>query len=241
MAQIRDENFFVIKGWMINRLKLKGIDLMIYAILYGFTQDGENYYTGGVDYIAKLACCDSSTARRSLKRLVEAELISKEPYEINNVVFNRYRCIAPMQNAQGGIGNLPTNNKYINNQEMNISISKDMSIFPKKTDFSSIIAEWNVLGLTKVSEIRPYSERYRSLTARISEYGEDKVVEAIHKVSESSFLKGENNKGWQITFDWFVKPNNFIKVLEGNYDDRAKGKGDSFMNELAKLYEEGLD
>ena len=25
-------------------------------------------------------------------------------------------------------------------------------------------------------------------------------------------------EGWIITFDWFVRPNNFIKVLEGNYE-----------------------
>ena len=28
---------------------------------------------------------------------------------------------------------------------------------------------------------------------------------------------------WVITFDWFIKPNNFIKVLEGNYDDMPNG------------------
>ncbi len=31
-------------------------------------------------------------------------------------------------------------------------------------------------------------------------------------------MKGKNKNGWVITFDWFVLPNNFPKVLEGNYD-----------------------
>ena len=60
------------------------------------------------------------------------------------------------------------------------------------------------------------------LHARIAEYGADAVLEAIEKIRGSDFLKGQNAKGWLITFEWFVKPNNFPKVLEGNYD-RVQG------------------
>lgn len=58
------------------------------------------------------------------------------------------------------------------------------------------------------------------LRGRIREYGIDTVLAAIGKVGGSSFLKGQNKRGWIISFDWFVKPNNFVKVLDGNYDDR---------------------
>ena len=35
-----------------------------------------------------------------------------------------------------------------------------------------------------------------------------------------------------ITFDWFVLPNNFPKVLEGNYDnDKGQGQEFSTMDE----------
>ena len=57
------------------------------------------------------------------------------------------------------------------------------------------------------------------LKARIADYGVDDVIKAIENIRCSSFLRGKGNKGWTITFDWFVKPNNFIKVLEGNYSD----------------------
>ena len=58
------------------------------------------------------------------------------------------------------------------------------------------------------------------LSQRVSEYGSDKVLEAIEKIKQSSFLLGKNNSGWTITFEWFVRPNNFVKVLEGNYTDK---------------------
>ena len=50
----------------------------------------------------------------------------------------------------------------------------------------------------------------------------ESVLQAIDEISTSDFLKGQNNKGWTITFDWFIKPNNFIKVLEGNYKNSLK-------------------
>lgn len=63
--------------------------------------------------------------------------------------------------------------------------------------------------------------RYKSLSARIREHGKDKVLEAIENIKASNFLQGMNDKGWVITFDWFVKPNNFVKVLDGNYSNRV--------------------
>ena len=69
------------------------------------------------------------------------------------------------------------------------------------------------------------------LNARIKEYGLDKVLEAIENIRYSRFLKGQNNKNWTITFDWLIKPNNFTKVLEGNYRD----KGDSNNGALNRI------
>ena len=56
------------------------------------------------------------------------------------------------------------------------------------------------------------------MNARIKEYGIEEVIVAIEKIKNSDFLSGKNNRGWVITFDWFVLPNNFPKVHDGNYD-----------------------
>ncbi|MDO5479100.1 MAG: hypothetical protein Q4G23_08055 [Clostridia bacterium] len=42
---------------------------------------------------------------------------------------------------------------------------------------------------------------------------------AFEKVQESSFLKGDNERGWKASFDWVMKVDNLIKVIEGNYDN----------------------
>lgn len=42
---------------------------------------------------------------------------------------------------------------------------------------------------------------------------------AFKKVQKSSFLKGDNERGWKASFDWVMKVDNLIKVIEGNYDN----------------------
>lgn len=81
---------------------------------------------------------------------------------------------------------------------------------------------WNALGLSQISKISSGSNRGKCLKARINEYGIEKVLEAIERIRKSSFLRGQSKSGWTISFDWFVKPNNFPKVLEGNYDDKSQ-------------------
>jgi predicted phage replisome organizer len=43
---------------------------------------------------------------------------------------------------------------------------------------------------------------------------------AFEKAQESSFMKGNNNRGWQASFDWIIKLNNLVKILDGNYDNK---------------------
>lgn len=92
-------------------------------------------------------------------------------------------------------------------------------------DVDRVVEAWNSLGLTKIRKVPQNTERYKNLTARIKEYGIDDVLEAINNIRNSRFLKGSNENHWKISFDWFVRPNRFPRVLEGNYDD---GKEDLF-------------
>lgn len=87
-------------------------------------------------------------------------------------------------------------------------------------DVRRVKEAWNSLGLSQISTISADTTRGKSLKARINQNGVETVLKAMDNIRRSSFLQGQNKSGWTITFDWFVKPNNFIKVLEGQYDDR---------------------
>ena len=95
-----------------------------------------------------------------------------------------------------------------------IAISNDMVC---ATDVARVIEAWNSLRLNQVRKVVPGTERERMLKKRIKDYGVDEILRAIENIRNSEFLNGGNSKGWIITFDWFIKPNNFPKVLDGNY------------------------
>lgn len=110
--------------------------------------------------------------------------------------------------------------KYLNNIKDIISSSEE-----PQSIRSQVIEEWNKLPLGELRAINDGSTRYKLLKARVKQYGLDQVLQAIRSIERSPFLLGQNKHGWTITFDWFVKPNNFPKVLEGNYLDKdATGK-----------------
>lgn len=95
----------------------------------------------------------------------------------------------------------------------------------RQTDVRRVISAWNGLqgcGIKPISRVGSGSKRYKCLMARIREYSVDEVLCAVERIKGSDFLRGKNKNGWVITFDWFVLPNNFPKVLEGNYDNHSE-------------------
>ena len=91
MSGIGNGNHITIDGWMINKLNLKGNELIIYALIYGFSQDGQSEFYGSRSYMA--GWCNSSlpTIDKALSELVSKEYILKRTETINNVTFNRYK------------------------------------------------------------------------------------------------------------------------------------------------------
>lgn len=91
---MKDSNFFVIFGWMINNLKLKGMERDAFAIIYGFSQDEITPYYGSLSYMSKAMGCAKSTVQKVLKSLEEKGMIQRIVETINNVTFNRFKALA---------------------------------------------------------------------------------------------------------------------------------------------------
>ena len=61
-------------------------------------------------------------------------------------------------------------------------------------------------------------KRKQSLLARFKEHGKEKLRTAVINAAKSPFLNGASEKPFVASFDWIFRPNNFPKVLEGNYN-----------------------
>lgn len=103
-----------------------------------------------------------------------------------------------------------------------------------KASIQQVVDEWNNAGFKEVERISPSSRRGEMTRKRVQDYGADKVIEAIRRARASDFLHGKNNRGWAATYDWFIRPENFQKVLEGNYDNRKRNRTfvDMYLEEM---------
>ena len=102
-------------------------------------------------------------------------------------------------------------------------------------------------SLPKVQKLTP--ARRDKIRARLKDEPDLAVwAQIFQKIEASSFCNGDNKNGWKATFDWITtNANNYVKVLEGNYDRRAEnrpagpaGPGSGAIDTPADGYEDRL-
>ena len=94
---MQSDSYVVIQGWMCNELELKGNDLLIFALIHGFSQDGESRFSGSRSYIAETFNISLPTVDKAIKNLIEKGLIEQHKCDKNGVVFNEYNSLYPVK------------------------------------------------------------------------------------------------------------------------------------------------
>ena len=87
---------------------------------------------------------------------------------------------------------------------------------------------WNVMaGVNDLpTVIRLTDKRRTAIKARLKEDGwADGYEQSLAKVAASPFCLGTVGRGWRANFDWFLRPDTVMKLLEGQHDDRAGRTG----------------
>lgn len=93
-----------------------------------------------------------------------------------------------------------------------------------KTDSKSISAK-KILelyhehcpSLPKVLKLS--DKRIKSANARYKEYSLEQITDVFDKAEASNFLKNGSGTWKGADFEWILNSNNFIKIMEGNYDN----------------------
>ena len=159
MKQVKDENYFVVFGWM-RALGLKGLQLELYAIIYGFSQDSAGAFYGTLSYLEELTGFNKRTLINNLNEMAEKGLIVKEQEIISNMIRNKYICTprrggeensrgvnflhgGSEENSRGVVKNLhgggeffsPNNKEY--NKDINIKDNNLPPISPLTKNFPS--------------------------------------------------------------------------------------------------------
>lgn len=94
---------------------------------------------------------------------------------------------------------------------------------PNEIDFDVFLITFNdLMKGTAIPQIRLINDkRKQTLNARVAEYNDKHaLMNVMQKTAASDFLSGRKT-GWHADFDWIFKKENFLKILEGTYDNRT--------------------
>lgn len=232
-SKIRDDNFYLVGGWMLNRLGLRGTALQIYAIIYGFSQDGEGCFTGSLQYLCDFTNASKNTVIKALKELVDRGLVTKSENRVNGVKLCTYKTEPVVQKLhRGGAETAPGGSSISSpgggaeTAPNNKSSDKEGADNKEYSSINQRIADsFNKICVSyrKVKVLT--GTRVKDMNTSLKKFSEEDFRTLFEKAEESDFLKGKGPKGWKATFDWLIKTDNMVKVLEGNYENNNKGGG----------------
>lgn len=134
------------------------------------------------------------------------------------------------------ISNQVISNQVINNN--NISSDKSSDMFVKSqafdlTKINSVLKRFSLPEVLKLTE-----ERKTKLNARVKDCGgfEEFLGQMEVALANSSWLRGDNARGWRANFDFFLQKSSWQKVIEGSYADGNKTQSDEeFYSKLEAL------
>ena len=150
MKYITDTNYYVVHGWM-RKMGLKGLQLDLYAIIYGFCQDNGSAFYGTISYLEEFTGFSRRAVIDALNDLVGKGFIRKDIEDLGQQVKRvKYSCNKEqicissaefaqdgVQNLQGGFADFAPNkeNIYINNIN-NIKETNSINTISKEKRFS---------------------------------------------------------------------------------------------------------
>ena len=196
MSKVSDNNYFQIAGWMLNRLKLKGTALNVYAIIYGFSQDGESSFNGSRQYLCDFTGATKPTIDKALAELQAMDLIIKTSKKINDVIHNEYKAnlealrdfttsketLPPgKETLQGGSKETLPHNKDINNKEDNKSIKEEEKVKKEKSLDEVIEAQ----PLSIQQPLREFVKMRKAIKKPITTHGLELAVKKLHELAKT--------------------------------------------------------
>ena len=170
------------------------------------------------------------TALNKLQSTGEIILTSTNKYTLVKVqnygIYQGYDLPEQQTNNKQSNKQITNEQQTNNNQHTIIKEIKNTRNKEYKDTLVNIVELFNQICVS-LPKVKKLSET-RKRTLNNAEC--DSWEELFKKVEASDFLTGRDGK-WQASFDWVIQPRNIIKILEGNYDNRANGKYNSTDNQ----------
>lgn len=212
---INNDNYIVIQGWMINELHLKGNELLVYAIIYGFSQDENSCFKGSLQYLADFTNSTKQGVIKNLKSLLDKNLVGKRTNKINGqnqceyyaTKFNtiQHSLTDTYTTEFNGIQlSLPNNIEYMSNiTNNNKEIKNNKLFFTKKVEKKSVF-------------IKPTLEEVQEYCKRRNNKVDAKKFYDYYEVNDWKDKNGNDVKNWKqkMIANWENQKNNNKVIVQ---------------------------
>jgi hypothetical protein len=178
--------------------------------LFEFTEDGKKFYS--LSFLNRMKLKDEISKKRSEAGKKGMQIRHNKPITNDN---------KPITNVNQTDNKLITNDTIGDNKIITSKVKESKVNKSKEKEYLEVVDFFN-RTCVRLPSIKITDKRKSTINARIKEHSKEEVLKMIKRASESDFLAGQNQRDWSATFDWLFRPNNFVKVLEGNYDNKTK-------------------
>lgn len=101
---MRKDGYVVVQPWMVTDYNLNGNKLLIYALIWGFSQDEQSCFYGSVSYIVEYFKLSKRAVLNLLAELEKDGLIRKWSEPVNGRSTNRYAALRPAECSSASDG-----------------------------------------------------------------------------------------------------------------------------------------
>ena len=91
-------------------------------------------------------------------------------------------------------------------------------------DYRAITDLFNEI-CTSLPKVQNISDKRKKQMKNIVKQFSPDFKDVFERIEKSDFLSGRNGKWSNCGFDWIFNPSNFVKIIEGNYDNNEKSTG----------------
>ncbi len=151
------------------------------------------------------------------EEFAKLELDENKAYKMKNAT-NLPACMPSVDESstQVRLGKVRLDNNNI------LSTSDKTNETYKTITFQNIVDSYNLVCTSLPKVMRLTESRKKAIKSAVEIVGNDDDFKLFfEKVEASDFLCGRTEKAWTgCGFDWIMKKNNIVKILEGYYDNR---------------------
>lgn len=173
---------------------------------------------GGYEFLCRRNQKENELSKIRSEAVSERYKSDKKPKsKSTKALQNDYKTL---QNTDNEIEN---DNDNDNKDKNDVVVKNAVRVKKPEIDFEEIITIFNSVCVEVPRVTKIIESRKKAIIKILENNTLEEIGQVFRNVAESDYLNGKI-VSWRADFDWIMKPDHFVKILENNYKNKNNGK-----------------